>query len=52
VLRGAGPPGYDSADQFKCPDWLRAGPVTHYSSQVSATCRVHRFTDGSEVDRA
>ncbi len=29
VLRGAGPPGYDSADQFKCPDWLRAGPVTH-----------------------
>jgi hypothetical protein len=28
VLRGTEPPSYDSADQFKCPDWLRAGPDT------------------------
>ena len=24
VLRDAGPPNYDTAAQFKCPDWLKA----------------------------
>lgn len=24
VLRGAGPPAYDTAPQFGCPDWLKA----------------------------
>jgi hypothetical protein len=24
VLRHAGPPSYDTASRFKCPDWLRA----------------------------
>jgi|SRR5687767_4967610 len=24
ALRGAGPPGYDTASQFRCPDWLKA----------------------------
>jgi hypothetical protein len=24
VLRGAGPPTYDTASQFTCPDWLKA----------------------------
>jgi len=24
VLRGAGPPTYDTARQFRCPDWLKA----------------------------
>ncbi len=24
VLRGAGPPTYDNAPQFRCPDWLKA----------------------------
>ena len=23
VLRGAGPPTYDTAEQFRCPDWLK-----------------------------
>jgi hypothetical protein len=25
VLRDAGPPAYDTASQFRCEDWLRAG---------------------------
>ena len=24
ALRGAGPPAYDTASQFRCPDWLKA----------------------------
>jgi hypothetical protein len=27
VLRGVGHPPYDSAPQFRCPDWLRAAPA-------------------------
>ena len=28
VLRGTAPPGYDTASQFQCPDWLRARPAS------------------------
>jgi len=29
VLRDAGPPAYDTASQFRCADWLRAGSPGH-----------------------
>jgi hypothetical protein len=28
VLRGEGSPGYDTAPEFQCPDWLRADRAT------------------------